>query len=462
MATKSKKTKQNSRVNKKVSKKQTNRTTTLWVALGIVALIAVVGITVRFFSNAGTTTNFNPVNATSRQALAAFAYRASGSPGAPSNTVCGQGKSGPFSDVPGNHTFCKEIEWAKNNNILVGYSDGTFKPTNIVDRSTLALVTYRMAGSPDYTPSVDAKSAFTDLNSITPNLNSIYWAWDNGITKGYEDGTYRPQAAASRQAVATFLWRLKNLPTYPEEQIYADVLPNNQFYAPIQWMGSLSVKPNFNPVNNLSRQAMAVFAYRASGSPALPENTTCGEGRPGPFADVPGNYAFCKEIEWAKLNKILTAADINNNVEPTMYATRSNLALMLYTLAGYPNFNLWPNDTLYSDVPRPAQTREANEALYIYWARANGFLTGYENNTFRPTNPSSRQAAAEGLYRLKGKPSYPTDQIYADVTNSNVFFPAIQWMGSLRAMPVAKPDISGLMFYDSDTSASNTRGMKGQ
>lgn len=341
--------------------------------------------------------------------------------------------------------------------IYKGYGDNMFKPTNVVNRDILALVMYRMAGSPAHQPSIEAKEAFSDINTSTPNANAIYWARDAGITKGYSDGTYRPQSAASRQAAVTFLYRLKGLPNYPEEQIYSDVTPDNQFYAPIQWMGSLSVKPNFNPTSNLTRQALAVFAYRTSGSPNLPENTTCGEGQSGPFPDVPGDHAFCKEIEWAKSKNILRAADNAGNVEPTMYATRSNLALALYTLAGYPNFNV-DNSDPYTDVPTQT-SREANENIYIYWAKANGYLTGYSDNTFRPTNPATRQAGAEAFYRLKGKPAnYPANQIYADVTPEDVFYPAIQWMGSLKAQPTNSPQFRELVFFDEDNG--NKQGVK--
>ena len=45
----------------KINKMQ-NKNNTLYIALGVIALIAIIGIALRFFSNAGTATNFNPVN----------------------------------------------------------------------------------------------------------------------------------------------------------------------------------------------------------------------------------------------------------------------------------------------------------------------------------------------------------------------------------------------------------------
>ncbi len=452
MATKTTKKKTSKPVRKQVSKSNTNKRSPVWVIVGIVAIIAILGIAIRLFSNAGTATNFNPVNATSRQALAAFAYRASGSPAAPSNTTCGPGKSGPFADVPGDHAFCKEIEWAKNNEYLQGYSDNTFKPANVVNRDILALVMYRMAGSPAHQPSIEAIEVFSDVSPSTTNSNAIFWAWDAGITKGYSDGTYRPQSAASRQAAVTFLHRLKQLPTYPTDPIYTDVSVENPFYGAIQWMGSLSAKPKFNPTSDLSRQALAVFAYRVSGAPTIPANTVCGEGKQGPFVDVSGDYAFCKEIEWAKNNGILTGYS-DNTFKPTNPITRANLALVTYRLAGKPAMELLPTASSFTDVNESTTNYQE-----IRWAEGKGLISGYPDGSFKPQNNATRQSAAEIFYKLKNKPAYPNDQIYSDVLSDNVFYPAIQWLGSLKSAPANQETLRKVMFFDEDNG--NKQGAK--
>jgi endo-1,4-beta-xylanase len=73
---------------------------------------------------------FRPGLPISRQAMAAFLYRAAGSPDGddPSCT------DAPFPDVPSSHAFCGEITWMVDHGITSGYGDGTFRPTDTVTR----------------------------------------------------------------------------------------------------------------------------------------------------------------------------------------------------------------------------------------------------------------------------------------------------------------------------------------
>ena len=54
-----------------------------------------------------------------------------------------------------------------------------------------------------YGPSLD----FSDVGDGHRHAASIAWLAESGITAGYEDGTFRPGAALTRQAMAAFLHR---------------------------------------------------------------------------------------------------------------------------------------------------------------------------------------------------------------------------------------------------------------
>lgn len=82
---------------------------------------------------------FKPSRSVSRQAMAAYLYRAAGSPpfdppGAPS-----------FDDVAISHPFFAEIEWLASVGVTTGYGDGSFRPTNPVKRQTMAAFLERFA-----------------------------------------------------------------------------------------------------------------------------------------------------------------------------------------------------------------------------------------------------------------------------------------------------------------------------
>lgn len=51
---------------------------------------------------------------------------------------------GPFPDVPGNHWAVDAIKYVKDNGLMVGHSDGLFKPNDTVTRAQLAQVLFNM------------------------------------------------------------------------------------------------------------------------------------------------------------------------------------------------------------------------------------------------------------------------------------------------------------------------------
>ncbi|WP_190972600.1 S-layer homology domain-containing protein [Bifidobacterium myosotis] len=97
--------------------------------------------------------------------------------------------------------------------VIRGYADGSFSPATGMTRADFAAYLYRLAGEPDYT--VDASdNIFTDVDSSTPHYKEILWAAKNGILKGYADGTFGWSALVNRQDAAAFLYRLAGSPRF--------------------------------------------------------------------------------------------------------------------------------------------------------------------------------------------------------------------------------------------------------
>jgi endo-1,4-beta-xylanase len=75
----------------------------------------------------------------------------------------------------------------------------------------MAAFLYRLAGEPNG-PSPDCTEApFTDVPITHLLCGEIEWLTDNGVTFGYEDGSFGPGAGVSRQAMAAFLERFRIL-----------------------------------------------------------------------------------------------------------------------------------------------------------------------------------------------------------------------------------------------------------
>ncbi|WP_288296237.1 S-layer homology domain-containing protein, partial [uncultured Bifidobacterium sp.] len=53
---------------------------------------------------------------------------------------------------------------------------------------------------------------FTDVAETSPYHDAILWAVEQGITQGYEDGTFRPGTTCSHIHILTFLWRAAGSP----------------------------------------------------------------------------------------------------------------------------------------------------------------------------------------------------------------------------------------------------------
>ena len=89
--------------------------------------------------------------------------------------------------------------------ITTGWSDGTFRPNDAVNRDAMAASFYRYAGSPAY--SAPAVSPFSDVSTGSQFYREIAWLADQRITTGWPDGSFRPVQPIERGAMAAFLHR---------------------------------------------------------------------------------------------------------------------------------------------------------------------------------------------------------------------------------------------------------------
>lgn len=151
--------------------------------------------------------SYHPADTVTRRAMAAFLFRAAGSP---AFTAPG---TASFSDVPTTDPFFREIEWMKAQGISVGTDNGngtfSFKPSDPVSRQSMATFLYRAAGSPSFSP--PGTPSFVDVPTTASTYPAIEWMKAEAITTGTNNGngtfSYKPADPVSRQAMAAFLHR---------------------------------------------------------------------------------------------------------------------------------------------------------------------------------------------------------------------------------------------------------------
>jgi hypothetical protein len=124
-----------------------------------------------------------------------------------------------FSDVPADHWAFRYIESCSAESVVQGYSDGSYKPDDTVNRGQMAVYIARAMVSPTGDAAVPdppaGDSTFTDVNADNE------WSWcekhveylaSQGIVQGYTDGSYHPAEAVTRDQMAVYIQRAFQLP----------------------------------------------------------------------------------------------------------------------------------------------------------------------------------------------------------------------------------------------------------
>lgn len=185
-------------------------------------------------------------------------------------------------------------------------------------------------------------SMFSDVGPDHPFLEEITWMAESGISGGYDDGTFRPNAPVARQAMAAFLHRFAGEPAPTlVEPFFADVGPSHPFYTSIQWMAEAGLstgtpnppgKPLYKPGDAVSRQAMAAFLHRFSedGPPTLADAF---------FADVTESHPFYNDVQWMAETELSTGTPNPPGkplYKPGASVTRQAMAAFLFRMDALP------------------------------------------------------------------------------------------------------------------------------
>jgi hypothetical protein len=116
-----------------------------------------------------------------------------------------------FSDVNVGQWFYDDIMLLANYGIVNGYSDGTFQPNKNITREEIAYIMYKFMGprfiKTDMLSEVpeDAYLFFPDVLADRWSADAIYMLYAYDCVSGYPDGTFRPEAKATRAEALCFL-----------------------------------------------------------------------------------------------------------------------------------------------------------------------------------------------------------------------------------------------------------------
>lgn len=108
----------------------------------------------------------------------------------------------PFVDATSTDWFYSAVQYVYDNNVMNGTSSTTFAPNATVERSQVVQMLYNLEGQ----PTVTGNSGFSDIKSGDWYSKAVIWAERTGVVDGYENNTFRPGKAVSREEFAQMLY----------------------------------------------------------------------------------------------------------------------------------------------------------------------------------------------------------------------------------------------------------------
>lgn len=171
-----------------------------------------------------------------------------------------------FNDVSETHEFYQAVSYLVQKGTVQGYPDGTFKPDNTVSR--VESLKFIFSGL-DQGVQSGLTARFSDTQSGQWYSDYLATAYSVGVVQGYPDGTFKPTQGVNRveflKMIFTAVDDLEVDPVVTEDP-YSDV-NNLSWYAPyVQYAKEKNIFPvegdYFYPGDPMSRVEVAEVIYR--------------------------------------------------------------------------------------------------------------------------------------------------------------------------------------------------------
>lgn len=186
---------------------------------------------------------------------------------------CDGGKdcpSAPFTDVDTAKWYHLSVDYVLTHKMMNGVSSRAFAPNANLTRGMLVQILYNLEGKPKGTA-----ANFSDVQADAWYAEAVGWAASNKVVTGYADGTFRPNAAVTREQAAAILYRYaqsKGIDVSVGENTnilsYVDVQQASEYAIPaLQWAVSAGVLNGKNggrlaPTGTATRAEIAAIMQR--------------------------------------------------------------------------------------------------------------------------------------------------------------------------------------------------------
>lgn len=138
-----------------------------------------------------------------------------------------------FDDVPESHQYSKVINFLKDNEVVNGYNDGTFKPDNPLTRAEFTKIIV-LGTDQNFTPATEAPFPDVPLGEWYTDYIAYCAHWN--YIEGYPDGNFKPNQEITKTEALKILgelvgWNIDSIDTNNTQNPYSDV-DLNTWYGP--------------------------------------------------------------------------------------------------------------------------------------------------------------------------------------------------------------------------------------
>ena len=115
----------------------------------------------------------------------------------------GTAGAAPFLDVAEDAWYADAVAYVYDNGLMSGTSTTLFSPNATTTRGMIVTMLYRLEGE----PRISSGSAFDDVDAGMYYADAVAWASQNDIVTGYDEATFGPNNAITREQMAAILYR---------------------------------------------------------------------------------------------------------------------------------------------------------------------------------------------------------------------------------------------------------------
>ena len=180
----------------------------------------------------------------------------------------------PFTDVADSDWFFDPVCFVYSQGLMTGTSATTFEPNTHLTRAMLVAMLHRLEGSPQA-----SAGDFTDVADGDWYAEAVNWAASVGVVNGFDDGSFQPNTAITREQLAAILrnfaaYKGMDVSTSGDLSTYSDAASVSDWaQESVEWMVGSGLLGGYDdntlrPQGTTTRAEVASVLQRALGNVA--------------------------------------------------------------------------------------------------------------------------------------------------------------------------------------------------